>query len=169
MPTAQFAWAGKHQLPPHPSSSVSHKPSSSLNPNAVIGSGPGMSTSAASGNANGSLQSQQINVPSSAQSKHSANGNQSQKPGATQHVPMQTIMLNINGGSAIQTGEPTETGIAHVVGFRAEPGRGAALPTHDHSLVRPSPSPWTPSKTAMALCADATSVALGADVSTAFI
>ena len=37
------------------------------------------------------------------------------------------------------------------------------------NAARPSPSPWTPSKTAMALCADATSVALGADVSTAFI
>ena len=61
----------KHQLPPHPSSSVSHKPPSSLNPNAVIGGGPGVSTSAASGNANGSLQSQ-INVPSSAHSKSSA-------------------------------------------------------------------------------------------------
>ena len=68
---------GKHQLPPHPSTSVSHKPSSSLNPNAVIG-GPGMSTSAASGNQNGSLQSQ---IPSSAHSKHSgANQQQRQVP-----------------------------------------------------------------------------------------
>jgi len=62
---------GKHQLPPHPSTSVSHKPSSGLNPNAVIG-GPGMSTSAASGQ-----------IPSSAHSKHSTGGNQQQR-----QVPM---------------------------------------------------------------------------------
>lgn len=69
---------GKHQLPPHPSS----KPPSSLNPNAVIG-GPGISTSAASGNANGGSLQSQLNVPSSAHSKHSAANQQQTRP-----VPM---------------------------------------------------------------------------------
>lgn len=94
---------GKHQLPPHPSTSVSHKPSSSLNPNTVIG-GPGMSTSAASGNANGSLPSQ---LPSSAHSKQSG-ANQAQR-----QVPMQTMMLNLNAASSGQTNEASEAGITH--------------------------------------------------------
>lgn len=71
----------KHQLPPHPSGSGSHKQPSSLNPNTVIGNGPGMSTSAASGNANSSL-----NVPSSAHSKQS--GANPQTKIGMQQVPM---------------------------------------------------------------------------------
>lgn len=100
----------KHQLPPHPSGSVSHKPPSSLNPNAVIGSGPGMSTTAASGIANGSLQSQ-INVPSSAHSKSSA-AHQHQRT-SMQPVPMPTVMLNVNGGSTAQTSDQSGTGATH--------------------------------------------------------